>query len=111
MIGDLINLFPPGSKGEEDEFANLPPEEAKKRLEVIFDKMDKDHDKFVTKDEITAWIMKSYMWVEFLGPVNLFLSDRKCNYDISDSHVACSNEMSCMSKNGVSHILEKSYYY
>lgn len=41
---------------EADEFNELSEEESKRRLAVIVDKMDKDQDGFVTKEELKDWI-------------------------------------------------------
>lgn len=61
MAEQSCPLFPSGSKEEEEEFANLSPAEAKKRLALMFEKMDSNQDTFVSKDEIVAWILRSYM--------------------------------------------------
>jgi hypothetical protein len=43
--------------GEESKkFDDLPPEEAKKRLGVIVEKIDKNQDKVVSKEELKDWI-------------------------------------------------------
>ena len=42
----------------------MTPEEAKKQLTAIVKKIDTNKDKFVSKEELTAWILKSFMWVE-----------------------------------------------
>ncbi|XP_052775237.1 calumenin-like isoform X1 [Mya arenaria] len=49
-----------GSYKLEQEFDELEPEEAKRRLGLLFQKMDKDHDMFVNKDELVDWIMMSF---------------------------------------------------
>jgi hypothetical protein len=49
-----------GSYKLEEEFEDLPPEEAKKRLSLLVKKMDKDHDMFVSKEELTDWIVMSF---------------------------------------------------
>lgn len=43
-------------KDEEKTFDNLPPEESKKRLAVIFDKIDKDGDGLIVEQELVDWI-------------------------------------------------------
>lgn len=49
-----------GSYKLEQEFDDLPPEEAKKRLSLLVKKMDKDQDMFVSKEELTDWIVMSF---------------------------------------------------
>ena len=49
-----------GSTKDAEEFDQLPPEEAKKRLKILVDKMDSDSDGFVDKSEMNAWILKSF---------------------------------------------------
>ncbi|XP_052265935.1 calumenin-B-like isoform X1 [Dreissena polymorpha] len=41
---------------EAGEFEDLTPEESRKRLGMIVDKIDKDHDLFVTEQELQQWI-------------------------------------------------------
>ena len=41
---------------EADDFIKKHPEETKKRLGIIVEKMDKDRDGLVTVEELTAWI-------------------------------------------------------
>eukprot|EP00731_Ephydatia_muelleri_P007586 Em0003g1834a len=43
-------------KDEAERFDQLTPEEAKKRLALIVDKVDKDGDGFVTEEELKDWI-------------------------------------------------------
>ncbi|KAL3869094.1 hypothetical protein ACJMK2_041820 [Sinanodonta woodiana] len=49
-----------GSRKLEEEFDELTPEEAKKRLHALALKMDRNDDQFVTLEELTAWIIHSY---------------------------------------------------
>jgi Ca2+-binding EF-hand superfamily protein len=49
-----------GSTKDAEEFDQLPPEEAKKRLKILVDKMDSDSDGFVDKSEMNGWILKSF---------------------------------------------------
>ena len=49
-----------GSYKLEQEFDELAPEEAQKRLGLLFKKMDADHDFFVTKQELADWIVMSF---------------------------------------------------
>lgn len=50
-----------GSKGAVEEFEHLEPEVAKQRLAYIVEKMDKNKDGFVDKDELTAWVQRSFV--------------------------------------------------
>lgn len=43
-----------GNKWEE--FDDLPHKEAKRRFSIIFDKIDRNHDKLVTREELRNWI-------------------------------------------------------
>lgn len=49
-----------GSSKEAEEFDQLPPEEAKKRLEILLKKMDRDSDGKIEKDELKQWIIRSF---------------------------------------------------
>ncbi|XP_045159992.1 calumenin-B-like isoform X1 [Mercenaria mercenaria] len=49
-----------GSYKLEKEFDDLPPEEAKQKLSLLVKKMDKNHDMFVSKEELTDWIVMSF---------------------------------------------------
>ena len=49
-----------GSAKDAEEFDQLPPEEAKKRLAILVEKMDKDKDGNVDKKELHAWILLSF---------------------------------------------------
>ncbi len=51
--------FIAGSKKEAEEFDHLSPEESKKRLKVLCERMDKNGDSFVDKAELQAWIHQS----------------------------------------------------
>ena len=48
-----------GSKKEAEEFDELDPEEAKKRLRVLAVKMDRNGDGVVDKTEMHQWIVRS----------------------------------------------------
>ena len=54
------NVFILGSSKDAEEFDQLPPEEAKKRLKVLVHKMDVNGDNFVDKSELQAWILRSF---------------------------------------------------
>ena len=43
-------------KDEADEFDQLSPEESRRRLKIIVDKMDKNGDKKITEEELKNWI-------------------------------------------------------
>ncbi len=49
-----------GSAKEAEEFDQLPPAEAKKRLAVLLEKMDRDGDKKIVRKELQQWIMRSF---------------------------------------------------
>lgn len=49
-----------GSVKEAEEFDNLSPEEAKKRLAVLVTKMDQNADGYVDRHELKAWILRSF---------------------------------------------------
>ena len=49
-----------GSAKEAEEFDHLPPEEAKKRLAILLEKMDLDSDKFISSTELKQWIIRSF---------------------------------------------------
>jgi len=49
-----------GSAKDAEEFDQLPPEEAKKRLRVLVQKMDGNSDNFVDKKELQDWILRSF---------------------------------------------------
>ncbi|CAI4230165.1 unnamed protein product [Auanema sp. JU1783] len=50
-----------GSKKSADEFDDLPPAEAKRRLQVIANNMDINKDGFVDASELTTWIENSML--------------------------------------------------
>lgn len=49
-----------GSHAEAEEFDHLPPEEAKKRLKILLQKMDRNNDKNIDRKELKAWILRSF---------------------------------------------------
>lgn len=49
-----------GSHKEAEEFDDLSPQEAKKRLRVLAGKMDRNGDGFVDKTELRQWIVRSF---------------------------------------------------
>nr|CAD7439409.1 unnamed protein product [Timema bartmani] len=50
----------PGSVKEAEEFDHLEPEEAKRRLSILVKKMDLDKDGGITRNELHAWILRSF---------------------------------------------------
>jgi len=49
-----------GSKKEAEEFDDLSPEEAKQRLRILLTKMYRDKDEAVDRNELYAWILRSF---------------------------------------------------
>lgn len=49
-----------GSAKDAEEFDHLPPEEAKKRLAILLEKMDLDSDKYISPVELKQWIIRSF---------------------------------------------------
>lgn len=49
-----------GSRKEAEEFDNLSPEESKKRLLILVGKMDLDKDGSIERQELKAWIIRSF---------------------------------------------------
>jgi len=49
-----------GSKKDAEEFDDLPPEEAKRRLRVLLTKMDRNGDENIDRNELYAWILRSF---------------------------------------------------
>jgi len=45
---------------EAEEFDNLPPEESKRRLGILVQKMDLNNDRFIDRHELKAWILRSF---------------------------------------------------
>lgn len=52
-----------GSHKEAEEYDHLPPEEAKRRLEILLNKMDLDSDRKIDRNELKAWIIRSFKLV------------------------------------------------
>lgn len=50
-----------GSQDEIDKFAQLSPEEAKKRLGELIDKMDTNKDGSIDTEELSDWIKSSFL--------------------------------------------------
>lgn len=49
-----------GSVKEAEEFDKLPMQESKRRLAILLKKMDLDNDKFIERNELKAWILRSF---------------------------------------------------
>lgn len=49
-----------GSVKEAEEYHELPPEESKRRLGILVEKMDMNSDKFIDRHELKAWILRSF---------------------------------------------------
>jgi len=49
-----------GSKKDAEEFDDLPPEEAKRRLRVLLTKMDRTGDENIDRNELYSWILRSF---------------------------------------------------
>lgn len=49
-----------GSHKEAEEYDHLPPEEAKKRLEILLKKMDLTGNRKIDRKELKAWILRSF---------------------------------------------------
>lgn len=49
-----------GSVKDAEEFDTLTPEESKRRLGLLVEKMDRNQDKFVDRHELKAWILRSF---------------------------------------------------
>jgi len=49
-----------GSRKEAEEFDDLTPEEAKERLRILLTKMDRDLDEAIDRNELYAWILRSF---------------------------------------------------
>lgn len=65
--GEHINEFDHeaiiGSHKEAEEYDHLPPEEAKRRLEILLKKMDLNNDRNIDRNELKAWIIRSFKLV------------------------------------------------
>jgi Ca2+-binding EF-hand superfamily protein len=50
-----------------EEFDNLSPEEAKKRLRILLMKMDRNNDGVIERKELHSWIMRSFRYLVSFG--------------------------------------------
>ena len=46
---------------DHDAYDKLPPQVAKEKLKQLAVKMDKNHDKYVQENELTEWILNSFL--------------------------------------------------
>lgn len=53
-------FFLTGSIKEAEEFDKLSPEESKRRLAKLLTKMDLNNDKSIDRQELHAWILRSF---------------------------------------------------
>lgn len=51
-----------GSVKEAEEFDKLPIEESKRRLEILLTKMDLNNDRYIERNELKAWILRSFRY-------------------------------------------------
>lgn len=59
---DVYYLISLGSAKEADEYDHLSPEESKRRLAILLNKMDLNGDKQIDRNELKAWIMRSFKY-------------------------------------------------
>nr|CAD7463062.1 unnamed protein product [Timema tahoe] len=60
ILGEPRDERNTGSVKEAEEFDHLEPEEAKRRLSILVKKMDLDKDGGITRNELHAWILRSF---------------------------------------------------
>ncbi|XP_066260085.1 reticulocalbin-2 [Euwallacea similis] len=88
-----------GSAKEAEEYDHLPPEEAKKHLAILLEKMDTSKDGFIDRSELKAWIIRSFRMLS-KEEANERLNDADENHDgkvswteyLSDTYGVDSNE-------------------
>lgn len=49
-----------GSVKEAEEFDKLPVNESKRLLKILLEKMDLNHDTYIERHELKAWILRSF---------------------------------------------------
>lgn len=49
-----------GSVKAAEEFDKLPKEESKRRLEILLTKMDRNKDRYIERNELKSWILRSF---------------------------------------------------
>lgn len=67
-----------GSRKEAEEFDELPPEEAQRRLKALLGKMDRNLDESIDRQEMYAWILRSFK--------NLSQEDSDDRFDDADDN-------------------------
>lgn len=60
MTHSLRLRIVPGSIKDAEEFDHLPPDEAKRRLQILLRKMDLNGDEHISRQELKAWILRSF---------------------------------------------------
>merc|ERR1719435_48212 len=65
-----------GSRKEAEEFDDLTPAEAKRRLAILLGKMDRNHDQTIDRNEMYSWILRSFK--------SLSAEDSKDRFDDAD---------------------------
>ena len=61
----FLSIFQIGSKKLEEEFDELSPEEAKRRLSILVKQMDTDKNGIITEEELKKWIGSSFQLVSY----------------------------------------------
>ena len=61
----ILSIFQIGSKKLEEEFDELSPEEAKRRLSILVKQMDTDKNGIITEEELKKWIGSSFQLVSY----------------------------------------------
>lgn len=61
----FLSIFQIGSKKLEEEFDELSPEEAKRRLSILVKQMDTDKNGIITEEELKKWIGYSFQLVSY----------------------------------------------
>lgn len=59
----LFDFMHKGSVKEAEEFDKLPIEESKRRLGILLTKMDLNNDKYIERNELKAWILRSFRYI------------------------------------------------
>lgn len=49
-----------GSHKDAEEFDHLPPDESKRRLAILLNKMDLNNDQVINRKELKSWLMRSF---------------------------------------------------
>ena len=59
-----------GSVKAAEEFDKLPTEESKRRLAILLTKMDLNNDKIIERNELKAWILRSFRYAYLLYTID-----------------------------------------